>query len=136
MTRHYGARLAPPWSRSRASRTPIASSSSPAKRHRRLRRGASVQHGRHAARLPAITREIDFVAAKHDSFGFELRTRAPIGFAVDVKRKLALCIDDAIPRQLQFIRRSEEHTSELQSLMRISYAVFCLQKKNKIEPHS
>src|SRR3546814_3607369 len=31
-------------------------------------------------------------------------------------------------------RRSEEHTSELQSLMRISYAVFCLKKKiNKIE---
>src|SRR3546814_7599831 len=27
-------------------------------------------------------------------------------------------------------KRSEEHTSELQSLMRISYAVFCLQKKN------
>src|SRR3546814_7830267 len=33
-------------------------------------------------------------------------------------------------------RRSEEHTSELQSLMRISYAVFCLKKKRqaKIEP--
>src|SRR3546814_7402733 len=30
--------------------------------------------------------------------------------------------------------RSEEHTSELQSLMRISYAVFCLKKKNK-QPH-
>src|SRR3546814_5646496 len=29
------------------------------------------------------------------------------------------------------VRRSEEHTSELQSLMRISYAVFCLQKKTK-----
>src|SRR3546814_8216165 len=29
--------------------------------------------------------------------------------------------------------RSEEHTSELQSLMRISYAVFCLKKKNKTE---
>src|SRR3546814_8956173 len=28
-----------------------------------------------------------------------------------------------------FLRRSEEHTSELQSLMRISYAVFCLKKK-------
>src|SRR3546814_8692273 len=28
--------------------------------------------------------------------------------------------------------RSEEHTSELKSLMRISYAVFCLKKKNKI----
>src|SRR3546814_4594728 len=29
-------------------------------------------------------------------------------------------------------KRSEEHTSELQSLMRISYAVFCLKKKNRI----
>src|SRR3546814_7286326 len=28
-------------------------------------------------------------------------------------------------------RRSEEHTSELQSIMRISYAVFCLKKKNR-----
>src|SRR3546814_7458711 len=37
-------------------------------------------------------------------------------------------------------QRSEEHTSELQSLMRISYAVFCLKKKNKTRnkqtPHS
>src|SRR3546814_10804653 len=32
-------------------------------------------------------------------------------------------------------RRSEEHTSELQSLMRISYAVFCLKKKNKTTTH-
>src|SRR3546814_10811353 len=31
--------------------------------------------------------------------------------------------------------RSEEHTSELQSLMRISYAVFCLKKKKKQEAH-
>src|SRR3546814_9507824 len=30
-------------------------------------------------------------------------------------------------------RRSEEHTSELQSLMRISYAVFCLKKKNETQ---
>src|SRR3546814_5980078 len=30
--------------------------------------------------------------------------------------------------------RSEEHTSELQSLMRISYAVFCLKKKNNQQP--
>src|SRR3546814_968173 len=30
-------------------------------------------------------------------------------------------------------RRSEEHTSELQSLMRISYAVFCLKKKKELE---
>src|SRR3546814_2398315 len=31
--------------------------------------------------------------------------------------------------------RSEEHTSELQSLMRISYAVFCLKKKTKKQPN-
>src|SRR3546814_9559659 len=33
---------------------------------------------------------------------------------------------------LRTLGRSEEHTSELQSLMRISYAVFCLKKKNNI----
>src|SRR3546814_6592931 len=33
-------------------------------------------------------------------------------------------------RQIEPQMRSEEHTSELQSLMRISYAVFCLKKKN------
>src|SRR3546814_8122106 len=38
----------------------------------------------------------------------------------------------AIVRQpAAFLFRSEEHTSELQSLMRISYAVFCLKKKKK-----
>src|SRR3546814_1554776 len=34
-------------------------------------------------------------------------------------------------KQIEGFGRSEEHTSELQSLMRISYAVFCLKKKNK-----
>src|SRR3546814_2070763 len=33
-------------------------------------------------------------------------------------------------------RRSEEHTSELQSLMRISYAVFCLKKKKQKNKHT
>src|SRR3546814_4070425 len=36
---------------------------------------------------------------------------------------------DAVPMMTAIFARSEEHTSELQSLMRISYAVFCLQKK-------
>src|SRR3546814_5677949 len=35
-----------------------------------------------------------------------------------------------------FLARSEEHTSELQSLMRISYAVFCLKKKKIKKNHS
>src|SRR3546814_6071537 len=37
----------------------------------------------------------------------------------------------ARPAGEEAVVRSEEHTSELQSLMRISYAVFCLKKKNK-----
>src|SRR3546814_1719477 len=40
-------------------------------------------------------------------------------------------IDDKERRYTYSIVRSEEHTSELQSLMRIAYAVFCLKKKNK-----
>src|SRR3546814_9775039 len=46
-------------------------------------------------------------------------------------------IDDMAPVGTSFpnfealLERSEEHTSELQSLMRISYAVFCLKKKKK-----
>src|SRR3546814_8588517 len=36
------------------------------------------------------------------------------------------------PMAAAVLFRSEEHTSELQSLMRISYAVFCLKKKKKI----
>src|SRR3546814_7253339 len=41
-----------------------------------------------------------------------------------------IAIDDADARRSEALQgRSEEHTSELQSLMRISYAVFCLKKK-------
>src|SRR3546814_2116522 len=42
---------------------------------------------------------------------------------------LQCCVTQSAENQWQ---RSEEHTSELQSLMRISYAVFCLKKKNQI----
>src|SRR3546814_2710347 len=40
-----------------------------------------------------------------------------------------LTLNGASILDLEFGQRSEEHTSELQSLMRISYAVFCLKKK-------
>src|SRR3546814_1598815 len=46
--------------------------------------------------------------------------------ATDVPRPLGDFGD-----QIPVVARSEEHTSELQSLMRISYAVFCLKKKKK-----
>src|SRR3546814_1207829 len=44
--------------------------------------------------------------------------------------------DDLGIARPQFARRSEEHTSELQSLMRIPYAVFCLRKKKTSPPSS
>src|SRR3546814_6041895 len=52
------------------------------------------------------------------------------------KRVEGANLDTAVAQGVEaFLRgnalRSEEHTSELQSLMRISYAVFCLKKKNK-----
>src|SRR3546814_238936 len=51
--------------------------------------------------------------------------------AVDPRRDQSYFLFATTRGQLDFLRfpRSEEHTSELQSLMRISYAVFCLKKK-------
>src|SRR3546814_4919084 len=56
----------------------------------------------------------------------------------DRLRELHALQDDRVLRVAQrlagggVLQRSEEHTSELQSLMRISYAVFCLKKKKQI----
>src|SRR3546814_8992078 len=47
------------------------------------------------------------------------------------RRLLGLCRAEETGAQGAPRHRSEEHTSELQSLMRISYAVFCLKKKKK-----
>src|SRR3546814_4462377 len=57
------------------------------------------------------------------------------GFMADVRglddnATLSFLHDTVSDRHHAVIARSEEHTSELQSLMRISYAVFCLKKKN------
>src|SRR3546814_3599670 len=43
---------------------------------------------------------------------------------------MAVAVESCKPNIYPDAARSEEHTSELQSLMRISYAVFCLKKKN------
>src|SRR3546814_6657010 len=48
-----------------------------------------------------------------------------------IPRKWPACEVEVVTRQAHH-SRSEEHTSELQSLMRISYAVFCLKKKNNL----
>src|SRR3546814_5039715 len=57
--------------------------------------------------------------------------RMPVVFYVD-----PAILDDPNAKDISEITlRSEEHTSELQSLMRISYAVFCLKKKNTTPSH-
>src|SRR3546814_8733094 len=63
-----------------------------------------------------------------------LRKTMPVEMAAQGRQELfGIDADDeadlAMRRRLARDRRSEEHTSELQSLMRISYAVFCLKKK-------
>src|SRR3546814_8590846 len=45
-------------------------------------------------------------------------------------------VSSATPIRRSSLSRSEEHTSELQSLMRISYAVFCLKKKTTKTSHT
>src|SRR3546814_148996 len=63
-----------------------------------------------------ISKYLDFVLTIFVAFGFAFET--PVALVLLVKTGFVT------PKQ-----RSEEHTSELQSLMRISYAVFCLKKK-------
>src|SRR3546814_2962117 len=59
------------------------------------------------------------------NFEFATETREELFYN---KEKL-LANGDRWEAEISFSLRSEEHTSELQSLMRISYAVFCLKKK-------
>src|SRR3546814_1259017 len=70
----------------------------------------------------------DRVNAAHARY-LELRRLLLIGRLDEAERLLA-ALDPAPFPPASRAARSEEHTSELQSLMRISYAVFCLKKKN------
>src|SRR3546814_4425115 len=70
-----------------------------------------------AALIAAITAKLDDMRRRLPRFFPELP-----GAQVQIRRVAAFLESGA---------RSEEHTSELQSLMRISYAVFCLKKKKK-----
>src|SRR3546814_6180283 len=57
--------------------------------------------------------------------------RDPDQLSLHGERRNIYCVFTDLEGFTKLSHRSEEHTSELQSLMRISYAVFCLQKKNK-----
>src|SRR3546814_1702070 len=55
---------------------------------------------------------------------------SPGGETLFASRNIARCkVSEAMKRGIPIAVRSEEHTSELQSLMRVSYAVFCFKKK-------
>src|SRR3546814_1913938 len=58
-------------------------------------------------------------------------TRRSVPLPLDVSPTIQRTVSPAAT----VISRSEEHTSELQSLMRISYAVFCLKKKKTYRKH-
>src|SRR3546814_2118676 len=60
------------------------------------------------------------------------RLKAELWEASRLMKKPKRTWDEAALRWLKEKARSEEHTSELQSLMRIEYAVFCVQKKHRI----
>src|SRR3546814_5182996 len=64
---------------------------------------------------------------------------SPYAF-IEVAARAQKWVDQAMSRNMyletrDIDERSEEHTSELQSLMRISYAVFCLKKKHILSEH-
>src|SRR3546814_8917904 len=64
--------------------------------------------------------------------GFQVEAAMQFAHLIAVEHHV-IAADDANPAQTHFAARQDrkEHTSELQSLMRISYAVFCLKKKPK-----
>src|SRR3546814_3334782 len=67
-----------------------------------------------------------------EQLGGVLRFQPHLGEIAAALEAFHAALDDEQREAVRIVgMRSEEHTSELQSLMRISYAVFCLQKKKK-----
>src|SRR3546814_10828996 len=116
----------------RPPRSTLLTHSFPTRRSSDLEAGirtAGAVHGRSRCRAsPGIT----------GSAGADARVRPAPAPGTGIRRVPAAQgrdgadLDACGPRPIQ---RSEEHTSELQSLMRISYAVFCLKKKKKKKRH-
>src|SRR3546814_5552109 len=101
----------------------------------------------------AATRDKDmaWINRQAEAFGIEVRERTDLAMIAaqgpNARDKvIGLVAEDDRARvgklgkfsavEAKSVDRSEEHTSELQSLMRISYAVFCLKKKTNHHPHT
>src|SRR3546814_7321813 len=76
--------------------------------------------------VPGKKIDIQDLATRHRS------SKTPVREAAFIMVGEGLLVHHSDGGFLVPVRRSEEHTSELQSLMRISYAVFCLKKKTYI----
>src|SRR3546814_6232823 len=110
------------------------------------RRGAHLRPLRRQPRLRARARESRLPRQRHrppverGAPGVQRRQPLPLDprvLAAGAPHRRGDCAMKFLDEAKVFLKsgdggnRSEEHTSELQSLMRISYAVFCLKKKNK-----
>src|SRR3546814_4356415 len=97
-----------------------------------------------AASTRAGTRGMDYFAVGSDQIAAEVQFDYHLSTGVERRVRIAAFVpfvDDRMAGETQYVDRylaeeidrlrSEEHTSELQSLMRNSYAVFCLKKKTK-----
>src|SRR3546814_9225226 len=93
--------------------------------------GATGNYNAHISAYP----EIDwpaFSAGVLSSLGLE---QNPYSIQIEPHDWMAALFDAVARANTIILDRSEEHTSELQSLMRISYAVFCLKKKKPKNKH-
>src|SRR3546814_1827748 len=81
--------------------------------------------------IGAARRLMDVPFISHNNLEFQMHVIDPNNVEPTINQASAEHRDG---RQVhrRILSRSEEHTSELQSLMRISYAVFCLKKKTKL----
>src|SRR3546814_7669252 len=92
------------------------------------REGLELHYPERAAHVMSLIRQIRGGKDYDAQFGRRMRGEGP--FADLIAARFANAHRRLGFGRMPALDRSEEHTSELQSLMRISYAVFCLKKKN------
>src|SRR3546814_2254945 len=105
----------------------------PCRRHGEQRREFVGRNGAERVRRDAdirVARKLPPRPIEQRGEAIDAIEKAPLSGARRRRAEIAVRVEDGEQRQPD-PRRSEEHTSELQSLMRISYAVFCLKKKKK-----
>src|SRR3546814_1740508 len=95
--------------------------------------GAGVSEAAVRARVAAKTTASAAIAERHGGIAVAVDLAAIILRALRLVGQQVIGLGDVGEFLRRLGIRSEEHTSELQSLMRISYAVFCLKKKNKVD---